>query len=159
MLISGDAGSTTAAAAAALGIARFTDNLLPEDKAERIESYRKCGRMVAMIGDGINDAPALSTADVGCAFGAGSDVIQGTADIVFLSGDFGRISHVRELSVLTRRTIRQNLFFAFLYNAIAIPAAALGMLDPFIAVIAMAGSSLTVTGNVLRMSRKVSLPS
>jgi heavy metal translocating P-type ATPase len=151
-LISGDAETTTGAVARSLGILHFTGEVLPEGKAQRIESFRRQGRKVAMVGDGLNDAPALATADVGCAFGAGADLVQGTADIAFLSGDPGKILEARELSTLTRQTIRQNLFFAFLYNAIAIPAAVLGMLDPFIAVIAMVGSSLTVTGNVFRMA-------
>ncbi len=155
-LISGDAAATTAAVAGLLGIKRFTGNALPESKARLIESYRKRGRKVAMIGDGLNDAPALAAADVGCAFGPGADLVQGTADIVFLSGDPRRILEARELSALTKRTIRQNLFFAFFYNTMAIPVAALGILDPFIAVVAMAGSSLAVTGNVLRMSGKLS---
>lgn len=151
-LISGDAAATTAAVAGSLGINHFTGDVLPERKAQLIESCRKRGRKVAMIGDGLNDAPALATADIGCAFGSGIDLVQGTADVVFLSGDPGSILKARELSALARRTIRQNLLFAFLYNAMAIPVAALGVLNPFIAVVAMAGSSLAVTGNVLRMS-------
>ena len=152
-LVSGDAESTTGVIAGALKIDHFKGRALPDGKAGLIDTLLRHGRRVAMIGDGINDAPAIATAEVGCAFGAGADLIHETADITFLSPEPGKILGALELSALTSRTIRQNLFFAFLYNAVAIPVAALGMLNPFIAVIAMVGSSLTVTGNALRMSR------
>lgn len=152
-LVSGDAEPTTGAIAYELGIDNFRGRVLPDGKAELIETLLKHGRRVAMIGDGINDAPALAGAQVGCAFGAGADLIRETADITFLFPDPGKLLGAFELSTTTRRTIWQNLVFAFSYNAVAIPLAAMGILNPFIAVIAMVGSSLTVTGNALRVSR------
>ena len=153
-LISGDAESTTRAVAGAAGIRHCKGRVLPDGKVELVETLQRRGHRVAMIGDGINDGPALATADVGCAFGAVTDLIREASDITFLSPDLGKLPKVMELSALTGRTIRQNLFFAFLYNAVAIPVAAAGLLNPLIAVIAMVGSSLTVTLNTLRMSRK-----
>jgi heavy metal translocating P-type ATPase len=152
-LVSGDGASTTGAIARLMGIENFKGQVLPAGKVDIVGSLQEKGRRVAMIGDGINDAPALATARVGCTFGAGADLIREAADLTFLSRDPGKILVAFDLSVLADRTIRQNLFFAFLYNAMAIPVAAMGMLDPLIAVIAMALSSLAVTGNVLRMSR------
>jgi heavy metal translocating P-type ATPase len=152
-LVSGDGASTTGAIARLLGIENFRGQVLPAGKVDIVVSLQKKGRRVAMIGDGINDAPALATARVGCTFGAGADLIREAADLTFLSRDPGKILEAFDLAALADRTIRQNLVFAFIYNAMAIPVAAMGTLNPLIAVIAMAFSSLAVTGNVLRMSR------
>ncbi len=152
-LVSGDGGATTQAAAQSVGIGRFKGGVLPDGKVELIQSLRANGRRVAMIGDGINDAPALANADVGCAFAARTDIAADAADIAFLTPDFGKLFQALSLSSIAMRTIRQNLFFAFLYNGVAIVLAALGLLNPFIAVIAMAGSSLTVTANAFRLGR------
>ncbi len=151
-LVSGDGESTTRAVAQSVGIAHWVGRALPEGKAALIKTLQGRGRRVAMIGDGINDGPALACAEVGCAFGAGVDLIQSISDVAFLSPDIRTLLKAMKLSALTGRTIRQNLFFAFLYNLVAIPVAAAGLLNPLIAVIAMVGSSLTVTGNALRMS-------
>jgi heavy metal translocating P-type ATPase len=153
-LVSGDAESTTGAVARSVGIRHWKGRALPDGKAALIRTQQDRGRRVAMLGDGINDGPGLACADVGCAFGAGADLIGGASDIAFLSPDLAGPLKAIELSRLAREKIRQNLFFAFFYNALAIPVAAAGLLNPLIAVAAMAGSSLTVTWNALRMSRR-----
>jgi Cu+-exporting ATPase len=153
-LVSGDGESTTGSAARSVGIRHYKGQVLPDGKVDLIRTLRDQGHRVAMIGDGINDAPALATADVGCAFGANADVVREASDITFVSPDLGKLLEALELSALMSRTIRQNLFFAFFYNAVALPLAAMGLLNPLIAVLAMIGSSLTVTGNAFRISRK-----
>ena len=153
-LVSGDAESTTAAVARSVGIRHWKGRVLPDGKAALIKTQQDLGRRVAMLGDGINDGPGLACANVGCAFGAGADLIEGASDIAFLSPDLASPIKAIELSRLASRKIRQNLFFAFFYNALAIPVAAAGLLNPLIAVAAMVGSSLTVTWNALRMSRR-----
>lgn len=153
-LVSGDGESTTKSAARSAGIRDYKGQVLPDGKVDLIRNLRDQGHRVAMIGDGINDAPALATADVGCAFGANADVVREASDITFVSPDLGKFFEALELSALMSKTIRQNLFFAFFYNAVALPLAAMGLLNPLIAVLAMIGSSLTVTGNALRISRR-----
>jgi heavy metal translocating P-type ATPase len=157
-LVSGDSDATTRAVARRLGIGRVLARALPEDKVELIKDLRDQGLSVAMIGDGFNDAGALAESDVGGAFGAGVDLIREASDLTFLSPEPGRLLDAMALSFLAARTIRQNLFFASLYNLIAIPVAASGLLNPLMAVIAMFASSLTVTANTLRIFRRDAVP-
>jgi cation transport ATPase len=151
-LVSGDGVATTERVARSLGIVRSKGQALPAEKAELIRRLQHEGHRVGMVGDGLNDAGALAQADVGCAFGPAMQAVRGASDLTFLSPDPGKLIDAFELSRLTTRRIRQNLFFAFLYNAVAIPVAAAGLLNPLVAVCAMFASSLMVTGSALRMS-------
>ncbi len=153
ILLSGDGTRTTAAAARALGITDFCGQKVPREKTEFIKSLRDEGRKVAMVGDGINDAGALAAADVSFAVGAGHDITNEAADLIIMGGKPAKIIDALDLSALSVRATRQNLCFAFLYNVIALPVAAAGLLNPLIAVLAMFMSSLTVIGNALRLSR------
>jgi heavy metal translocating P-type ATPase len=157
-LVSGDSDATTRAVAKSLGIGRVSARALPGDKVKLIKTLQDQGHSVAMIGDGFNDAGALAESDVGGAFGAGVNLIRKASDLTFLSPEPGRLLDARALSFLAANTIRQNLFFAFVYNLIAIPVAAFGLLNPFMAVIAMFASSLTVTANTLRIFRRDVIP-
>jgi P-type E1-E2 ATPase len=153
MLASGDRGPVVAAFASRMGIAVARGDLLPADKVEWIEQQRRDGRVVAMVGDGINDAPALAVCDVGFALAGGADVAQEAAPIVLLRSDLRAVAFVVRLSRRTRRVIRQNLGWAFGYNALMLPLAALGVLSPMVSAAAMAASSITVVVNSLRLRR------
>jgi Cu+-exporting ATPase len=158
VMLTGDNQRTAQAIARQLGIARIVAEVLPSDKARMIEALRKEGKAVAMVGDGVNDAPALATADIGIAIGSGSDVAKETGGIVLVRDDVRDVVAAIRLSRATMRKIKQNLFWAFVYNSLGVPVAALGLLNPIIAAAAMAMSSLSVivssaTLKRLRLSR------
>ena len=163
VVVTGDNATTAAAVAKQLGIDDVKAEVLPEDKFRHVQELQKQGRIVAMAGDGVNDAPALTQADVGIAMGTGTDVAMNSARIVLVKGDLRGIAKARLLSQHTMRNIRQNLFFAFIYNFLGVPIAAgilypwFGiLLSPMIASAAMSLSSVSVIGNALRL-RQVEL--
>ena len=151
-MLTGDHPAAAARIAAEAGIAEFRAQVLPGDKAAAVEALRRDGR-VGMVGDGINDAPALAAADVSFAIGAGSDVAIEAADLTLVRNDLDSVADAISLSRATLGKIRQNLFFAFVYNVLGIPAAALGLLNPVIAGAAMAMSSVSVVSNSLLLRR------
>jgi Cu+-exporting ATPase len=160
VILTGDNTTTAQAVAARLGITEVEAEVLPEDKSKIVERFRAQGRVVAMAGDGVNDAPALAAADVGIAMGTGTDVAMESAGVTLLKGDLNGIVRARHLSAATMSNIRQNLFFAFIYNAAGVPIAAgvlyplFGiLLSPIIAAAAMALSSVSVIANALRLNR------
>ena len=163
VMLTGDSEATAKAVASLLPIDEVHAGASPEDKAQIVNDLKKAGRRVAMAGDGVNDAPALAAADIGIGMGNGSDIAIESASVTLLKGDLAGIERARALSVATVKNIRQNLFFAFVYNAVGVPVAAgvlyplLGLtLSPMIAALAMSLSSVSVVGNALRL-RKASM--
>jgi Cu+-exporting ATPase len=158
VMMTGDNRTTALSVARKLGIDQVEADVLPEDKARVVQKLREQGRVVAMAGDGVNDAPALAAADVGLAMGPGADVAIESAGVTLLRGDLMGLVRARRLSRAVMRNIRQNLFFAFIYNAAGVPVAAgvlypaFGwLLSPAIAAAAMALSSVSVIANALRL--------
>ena len=158
VMLTGDNRATAEAVARKLDIAEIEAEVLPQDKGRVVERLRKEGRIVAMAGDGVNDAPALAAADVGIAMGTGTDVAIESAGVTLVKGDLRGVAAARRLSQATMRNIRQNLFFAFVYNALGVPIAAgvlypaFGLLlSPVIAAAAMSLSSVSVIANALRL--------
>jgi len=152
-LVSGDSAATTKMFAEKAGIENFKGEALPQDKIFFIKELQDFGKNVCMIGDGINDAPALAQADVSIAIGSGTDIAQETSDIILMRDDLTLIHDLIEISKKTIKTIKQNLILAFFYNSVCIPIAIAGLLNPVIAVILMLISSLFVTGNSLRLRK------
>jgi len=152
-MLTGDNAATAAAIAREAGIDRFEAGVLPQDKATAVTQLKSGGRRVGMVGDGINDAPALAAADVSFAIGGGSDVALEAADVTLMRSDLLSAADAIDLSRATLAKIRQNLFFAFIYNVLGIPLAAMGMLNPVIAGAAMALSSVSVVSNSLLLRR------
>jgi Cu+-exporting ATPase len=153
VMLSGDDSRTVRAIAAELGLAEYEGNCPPPEKAMRIQEWQTAGERVAMVGDGVNDAPALAQADLSVTAAGGSDVAGETSDVVLMRSDLALVPWFIRLSRRTRRIILENLGWAFAYNLISVPLAAFGFISPVVAAAAMATSSLLVVGNSLRLRR------
>jgi Cu+-exporting ATPase len=153
IMLTGDNERTAKAIGLKLGIERIISNVLPADKARVIKELQSERKIVAMVGDGINDSPALAQADIGIAIGSGSDVAKETGGIILVRDDLRDVIKGIKLSRATMRKIKQNLFWAFIYNTVSIPIAAFGLLNPIVAAAAMALSSLSVVSNSALLKR------
>ena len=153
VMITGDNKRTAESIAAKIGIENYFAEVLPEGKSQIIKEFQQKGKIVAMVGDGINDAPALVTADLGIAIGTGTDVAIESSDITLIKGNLNDVLSAIIISKKTIRTIKQNLFWAFIYNVIGIPLAALGILNPMMGALAMSFSSVSVISNSLRLKK------
>jgi Cu+-exporting ATPase len=156
MLVSGDAWPTTEWTPRQIGIAEFTAEATPDGKAKIIQQLQAAGHRVAVLGDGVNDAPALAQADLGIALGTGADIAMSAAPVVLASGGLAKVDEAFRLATRTRRIVRQNLFWAFFYNIAGISLAITGVLTPIFAAAAMFLSSISVVANSMRLGQRSS---